>query len=160
MSISHRPRFDFLIPMDPEEAVSRIRASFATTKLPLVGAHFPSQCEIQVKDEVRHVWSPHMSVILEVRADGTHVTGQVGPNMPVWSLFITAYGILSVVGAASLMFGYSQWSIGQTPVGLIIGVSCLVLIAVVYGIGKAGERLAAPQTQTMHEFLHASLGVE
>ena len=160
MSISHRPRFDFLIPTNPEEAVECIRAAITNTKLPLRAVYFPSQCEIQVKDDVHHVWSPHMSVIFEVRADGTHVTGQVGPNMPVWSLFITAYGILGIVAAAGLMFGYFQWSIGQSPVGLFIGSLCLVLIAVVYAIGKVGERLAAPQTQMMHQFLRDSLGAE
>jgi len=160
MSLSHRPRFDFVIPMEPEEAVSRLRRAFAATDLPLRGAHFPSQCEIQVNDDVRHVWSPHMSVILEVREDGTHVTGQVGPNMPVWSLFITAYGILSVVAVASLMFGYSQWSIGQTPIGFMVATLCTVLPGVVYATGKLGERLAAPQTLTMHEFLRQTLAVD
>ena len=160
MSISHRPRFDFLIPMGPEDAVAAVHAAITNTKKPLRAAYFPSQCEIQVKDEVRHVWSPHMSVIFEVRADGTHVTGQVGPNMPIWSLFITAYGILGTVGTASLMFGYSQWSIGQSPIGLIIGSICVVLLAAVYAAGKVGERLAAPQTQMMHEILRGSLGVE
>ncbi len=145
--------------MGPEEAVSCVRRGMSTTKLPLRAAYFPSQCEIQVTDAVRHVWSPHMSVIFEVRDNHTHVTGQVGPNMPVWSLFITAYGILSVVAVAALMFGYSQWSINQMPVGLMIASLSLLLIGVVFAVGKMGEKMAAPQTDSMHEFLRASLGV-
>lgn len=145
--------------MEPEEAVLCVRRSMSSTHLPLRAAYFPSQCEIQVTDTVRHVWSPHMSVIFEVRDNNTHVTGQVGPNMPVWSLFITAYGILSVVAVAALMFGYSQWSIGQLPIGFMIATLSLLLIGVVFAVGKVGEKLAAPQTDSMHEFLRASLGV-
>lgn len=157
MSLSHRPRFDFLVELDPKEAESRIRAALAHTDLPLRGAHFPGQCELQVKDEARHVWSPHMTILFEVRPDGTHVSGHVGPNMAIWSLFITAYGALGIFATAGLTFGYSQWSLGQTPYGMVMAGLCAVLSVLVYAAGKVGERLAHEQTHQMHIFLRATL---
>lgn len=157
MSLRHRPRFDLRVDLDPAAAEALLRDALVQTELPIRGAHFPGQFELQVKDAARHVWSPHMSVLFEQRDDGTRVTGHVGPNMAIWSLFITAYGALGIFTTAGLTFGYSQWSLGQTPYGFWFAGACALATVAVWALGKLGERLATPQTEQLHEFLRGTL---
>ncbi|MBA2664275.1 MAG: hypothetical protein H0U74_18440 [Bradymonadaceae bacterium] len=157
MSLGHRPRLDFPIALSPEMAQRRIEAGLQSTAQPIAATHFLAQCEITIRKEDRHIWSPHMSVIFESRPDGTHVTGHVGPGLPVWSLFITLYGAFGVFATAGLIFGYSQHTLQQTPWGLGLFAAALLLTILLYGSGKLGERLADPQTQMLHTFLRECL---
>ena len=159
MTITHRPTFDFVVALTPEDALNTLRAAVSATELPLKAAHLSGQCELQITEERRHVWSPHMSVIFTPAEGGTRVSGHVGPNLPIWSLFLTAYGALGIFVMAGLTFGYSQWSIHQKPYGFLVAGLCVVMLFVVYGIGKVGEGLAEAQTQLMHTFLQETLNV-
>jgi hypothetical protein len=160
MSLNPRPRFDFRIRCTPEEAEACVRRALDATTEPIEGSQFKLQCEIKVKDDVRHIWSPHMSVIFETRQDGTYATGHVGPDLPIWSLFITLYGALGIFAMTGLVFGYSQMTLNQDPWGFLLGGVSMLAVAVLYGIGKVGETLARPQTLIMHAFLHETLATE
>ena len=153
MAITHRPSFDFLVAHSPEDAATLLRQKLASTDLPLKGTHLRDQCEIQVVDARAHVWSPHMSVIFSPAEQGARVRGHVGPNLPIWSLFLTAYSVLGILLVSALMFGYSQWSIHQSPSGMIAAALCAILLLVVFAVGKIGEKLAESQTLMMHHFL-------
>lgn len=160
MSLNPRPRFDFRIRCTPEEAEACVRRALEATTQPIEGSQFKLQCEIKVKDDVRHVWSPHMSVIFETRSDGTYATGHVGPDLPIWSLFITLYGAFGIFAMTGLVFGYSQMTLNQEPWGFVLCGGAAAAIVALYVIGKVGERLAKPQTLIMHKFLHDTLDAE
>lgn len=98
-----------------------------------------------VDEEERRVWSPHLSVQVEARGEGSLLRGRFGPHPELWTLYMflyTAVGFLAVMG---LMLGFVQWQSGMAPWGfwgLALGIPGL---AILYGVSATGQRLSSHQ---------------
>jgi hypothetical protein len=98
-----------------------------------------------VDEEERKVWSPHLSVQVEPRAEGSLLRGRFGPHPELWTLYMFLYtgvGFLAVMGA---MLGFVQWQSGMAPWGfwgLALGIPGM---AILYWISATGQKLSSHQ---------------
>jgi hypothetical protein len=108
-----------------------------------------------VDEEERRLWSPHLSVQVEARKEGSLLRGRFGPHPEVWTLFLFLYAGVGFLATVGLMLGFVQWQSGMDPWGLWgawIGVPGL---AVLYGISATGQRLSAHQMEELRRRIDA-----
>ena len=116
-----RPTFERDVPeLSPGALAARIRAALeADDGLPhrRAGDHFL----IWVPDEHRHMWSPwlHLDATEAESAPGTaHLRGRFTPAPSLWTAIMMTYLALGTTALGGGLFGYAQWSIGESPWGL------------------------------------------
>jgi len=104
-----------------------------------------------VDEDERRIWSPHLSVQVEPKSEGSILRGRFGPHPELWTLFVflyTAVGFLTTIG---LMLGFVQWQSGMTAWGLWGVWLGLPGLAVLYGISATGQKLSAHQMEELKE---------
>ena len=157
-----RPRFRLSVPMTPAEVVARLEEQLNRPDCPCDGAVAANHqvVELRVLERDRHFWSPALSVTVAEDGDGrgSVVHGLVGPGPNVWTLFAMTYmGLLTLLMFVGI-FGLVQWSLGLHAWGLY-GVPALILaLVLMYGLSRIGQRLAAPQTFVLRDFLESAIG--
>lgn len=105
-----------------------------------------------------HVWSPRLSLQLEVCEDGEELlTGQFSPHPSVWTGFMALYGSLALFGVFGLVFGISQWTLHMTPWGLLAVLAALALMGFTYGAAFIGQGLGADEMYNLRAFLDDAL---
>ena len=71
-----------------------------------------------VDEEERRVWSPHLSIQVEPKAEGSLLRGRFGPHPELWTLFMFLYTAVGFLATIGLMLGFVQWQSGMDPWGL------------------------------------------
>ncbi len=160
MSLRLRPRFSIRVDATPDAIMQRLTTALQEDGTMIRGEPLSHQYELFMRAEHRHFWSPFLNILLFEEGDETLITGQFGPNVNVWTLFLAGYAVLGLTGSVGLVVGWSQYTIGQEATGLALTVACLGLSFVLYVAGKIGERLAGPQIETLLFFARKALGVD
>jgi hypothetical protein len=154
-----RPRIKLQATCTRAEAIESFQQRLESTDLPVVGmvSRRLNHAEMRIHRDVRHFWSPYMSIAVEEGDDGSVVHGQIGPHPSLWVFFAFVY-ITSLSGACiGLVFGLSQWSLGLVPWALWILPGATIVCLVLYLISRFGQGLAESQMQMMESFLRDSL---
>jgi hypothetical protein len=158
MLIRHlRPRFRQSVPVGPDEVIELLEQHLAQPNCPCRGAVAGNHrvVELNVLQRDRDFWSPSLSVTVGDAEDGTGsvVHGLVGPNPNLWTLFAMTYmGLLTLLMFVGI-FGLIQWSLDLYPWGLFIVPVLLAAVLMMFGVSRVGQRLAAPQTAMLRQFL-------
>ncbi|MGD2122335.1 MAG: hypothetical protein PVJ76_11355 [Gemmatimonadota bacterium] len=159
----HSIRPTFAIPLKPaaDEAMDIFRGRLKDTRHEECTRSKGRCAYFFVEEGERRVWSPHLSIQVEARDQGSLLRGRFGPHPELWTLFIflyTAVGFLAVMG---LMLGFVQW---QSELdtwgfwGVWIGLPGL---AILYGISVTGQRLSAHQMEELKARIdHLVVGLE
>ena len=154
-----RPRFRLEVSLRPDDVHRRLADQLACAgcpcRLEVRGGHV----EIMIRDELRHYWSPRLSIEVEAHADGAVLHGHFGPNPDVWTLFLAAYGFLGLSALFAGGLGLVQLSLGMPAWGLWVTTGSLLGLALPYMGSLVGQRLAAEQMQLLRCFLEESLGL-
>lgn len=158
-----RPRFNFTVPLTPDEVVARLDAQLKRPESPCRGrvAHRHHTVDLCICDHHQHFWSPTLNLTVTDADDGTGsvVHGLVGPNPNVWTLFAMLYmGAVTLLVGATL-FGLIQWWLDLAPWGMYLAPVLVLGLIVMYLVSRVGQALAAPQTATLSEFLDGTLGI-
>lgn len=151
-----RPRFRMTVELTPDEVVEELRACVDAKNCPFVTRFHQHQVEITIPESDQHFWSPYLNLLIDPDDSGALIDGRFGPNVSVWTMFVAAYAILSLIGSVGLIMGFSQLSLGESPGGLWVAAICLVLIAAVYGLALVGQNLAKPQMNRIREFVETT----
>lgn len=149
-----RPRFGLRVDLSAKQVMERFGRCQVSGTSPCAVHLLDRQVEMTVRAEQRHFWSPYLKVLLEEEAGQTTLRGTFGPNINVWTMFVAAYAVLSLVGAVGLFIATSQLQIGQSPSGVWLSAACLLLSALVWTAGKLGQRWAHDQMVQIHRFVH------
>lgn len=168
MSLHHRPTFALYAPAAAESIQLLLQQRLTDPRLEVTWARTPgagaaseraeSHVLITFRPDLRHFWSPWLHLDLKVDDQGTRLAGRFSPHPSVWTGFAFGYLVLTVVSFFALVFGYSQSTIGSTPLALgVLPVSAAVAV-VMWWSAQIGQRLARDQMAQIRGLLAESLG--
>lgn len=156
-----RPRFQLELPLPPAEVHGRLEARLACGGCPCRAEVLGNHVEVTIREDLRHFWSPHLSLELRpAEREGSVLSGLFGPSPSVWTMFLAAYAFLLLTGFFAGLLGLVQLNLGQTPWGLGLAAGCLLGCALPYLGSVVGRRLAAEQMELLRCFLRESLQLE
>jgi len=127
--------------------------SLEETERPVVGDVFSDHAELRIPPSDLHFWSPQLKLVFDDRDGVTRIHGRIGPQSNVWTLFLAGYAFCAILAFIGLMFGSSQWLIGQSPTGLWLTAASGVVALIEYVAGLVGRRLGSDQTQRLRNFV-------
>jgi len=158
-----RPRFDLSVPLSAAEVVSRLEARMNQPDSPCGGmvADEHQTVDVHVCERHQHYWSPALSITVtdDEDGEGSRIHGIVGPNPGVWTLFAMLYmGVLTFLMGLTI-FGLIQWWLDLTPWGLYLMPVLILALVAMYVVSRIGQKMAAPQTVLLREFLEETLGI-
>ncbi|MEL7531824.1 MAG: hypothetical protein AAFN10_10975 [Bacteroidota bacterium] len=146
-----RPRFEHQISCSPQELQKRLQHQIVVNNTACLLRIKQDQIYLLIPNEEQHFWSPQLQLQLDKDEQGNQIVrGLYGPNPNVWILFIYGYAALGILATFSLIIGFSQWSLAQSPWGLWV-FSLLAFLALgLYLIAQTGQKLGAAQTFRLH----------
>jgi hypothetical protein len=141
------------LPYAPPQAAERLRTALADADCCVRGDGYGHHFVLRVPEAARHFWSPQLSLDLEATEAGATVRGLFGPHPSIWTLFVAAYGVAIFSAVTGLLFGLSQWTLGQSPLALWAVPGAALLAGLTYGVGLVGRRLGDAQVLQLRDFI-------
>ena len=168
MSLHHRPTFALHAAATAESVQLRLQERLTDPRLQVTWARTPgagaaterseSHVLVTFRAEFRHFWSPWLNLDLQSEDRGARVSGRFSPHPSVWTGFAFGYLVLTVVSFFALVFGYSQTTIGTTPVAFGVLPVSLAIAAAMWWSAQIGQRLARDQMAQIRALLEEALG--
>lgn len=168
MSLHHRPTFALTVPAAAESVQLRLKQRLTDPKLEVTWARTPgagaaaeraeTHVLITFRPEHRHFWSPWLHLDLMVEPQHTRISGRFSPHPSVWTGFAFGYLALAVLSFFALVFGYSQSTIGSSPVALGAIPIAAAIAALMWWSAQIGQRLARDQMGQIRAQLQEALG--
>lgn len=157
ITLRMRPRFTMLVACSLPDTLTRLHKQLETTDTPCLGAFFDNHAVLKIPPAAQHYWSPQLSLDFEAHPNGTLVRGLFGPRPAVWTMFMAFYAMISFSGMIGVLFGISQWMLGQNALALWTLPAALFLLVLVYAVALTGQHLGGPQMQTLQGLLRDAL---
>ncbi len=159
-----RPRFKREINESTDSLLEKLRYQVALPHAPCTMSAIPSghtHIVLKILPEMRHYWSPQLSVSLETLENGnTLLRGLYGPAPSVWTLFTFGYAVLGVLSFFAFSLGFSQWSLGL-PAPILWALPVLIVLALgLYISAQFGQKMGTAQTYQLHHFFEEALQVQ
>ena len=149
-----RPQFRCELATSGSRLLQVIQSRLEVPSSPVVGHVLRRHVELTVRNSCRQVWSPHLSIDLLREDDALVLRGRYGPNPALWMLLVALYGVLVVGALASVVLGFSQWTLGWTPWGFWGFPGCVALGTGLWWISLLGQRVTVGQMEELATFLH------
>jgi hypothetical protein len=152
---SPRPTFTLQSPHSPEVLRQRVRAYLKGTKK-IRGTAFEQLIELSISGNDHHFWSPQVLAKIIEHPDGTTtLEARFSPDPHVWSLYVFTYATLILVAIFSLVWGFVQRTLGQSPTALLIAPLAGLAAALVYGASFVGQGLGSDQMYLLRATLES-----
>lgn len=152
-----RPRFDLDTPLPPARLGAAARQRLAASDCPVEGEVIDGHLRIGLPRERRRAWTPVLEARFEAEGAGSRLRCQYGPDPGAWTLFMALYLGSAFAGFTGLMFGWSQWSIGQSPTGFWGAGAAALGIGALHLVARRGQRAAAGQMDELEHCLTSFL---
>ena len=153
-----RPRVKVVVPWAPTEVIERISSHLEQANgCPFEGQMTESHLALHLCDQERHFWSPWLDAYIEPGEGGTQISGRMTPHPSIWTGYMTAYAFLAFVMLAGAVFGYTQWSVNQSPWGFWVIPIAMLITGGVYASAFVGQRLSHDQMVLLRRFLYDAL---
>ena len=140
-----RPVVDYALPEAPEQVLARFARDLEHPAAPWVGSVGRQEVTLYLDDTRRRVWSPYLQLAVERTEEGSRVHGTMGPAPNLWTAFVFVYATQLTLFVAGAMYGSVQWSLGDTPTGLLAAALGLFGLASSCGLDLLGRRFAQAQ---------------
>ena len=140
--IEIRPRFKIDVAMPKDEIISRISGEIKRCN---------GKCEInqvrnhlifKIPEKMQRFWSPELSIEINETNNNTELNCILGPKPSIWTLFATFYSVSVFIGIIGLVFGFSQWTIGNSPYGFWLVPLSVIMVASAYLIALTGQKFS------------------
>lgn len=149
-----RPRVESVLPLPPDEVMSRIRTALAQPAAGVVrGQMGGSHVTLNIDETERHFWSPWLDAHVYDHEGGAVIRGRMMPHPSLWTLYILAYAVLGMGGLLASVYGIMQVITNSGSWGLWLGPIAVVLILGLYVSAFLGQRLGAEQMAVLRRFL-------
>lgn len=141
-----RPVFEIRLDTDGGHVLRTLEALLTSGASDLSGqVVMPRHAVLQLPPDRRTMLSPFLNLELQEDQEGALLKGRFSPHPNVWTGFVAIYFTLSMVAVLALMYGLSQWWLGQ-PAWILLAVpASFGLIAFVYGAAVIGQGLTADE---------------
>lgn len=147
-----QPTFRLEVPGRADQAIVELRRAIKAPELEGLAESAGPCLDFKIEAADRRFWSPHLSISLsdsEAEEEVTEVHGRFAPRPEIWTMMMVVYfGTLTFVFFAAI-YGYVQWSLGQTPWALIVVPVGIALIAALHVASLVGQRLSSDQMQLL-----------
>lgn len=118
----------------------------------------------------RRFWSPCLDLTIdgveEPSADAPDVPkvdprvkvwGTFSPRPEIWTAFVFAIGVLTILSVINVFFGIGQFMSGQSPWALLIPVGAILLAAAIYAAALIGQGLSGDDMYRLRAYLDECL---
>lgn len=172
-ALALRPTFAVGLQEDPAAVAAALRSHLGATGLEVKWSQVPGSkgagtsaarphCHalLSVPKAEQRLWSPWLYLDIHPHPEGTSATEvlcRFAPHPSVWTAFAFSYLVLTVGVLAGLVGGAAQLMLGRTPQAAWLIPACLAMGLVLFGLARAGQRLAAAQMQALRDQLRAAL---
>lgn len=158
-----RPRYKFHSPLSTD-ALQQAIVSKAKENNPdkVIVRKVRDHLVLDIANEHRNFWSPHMDVNLEFDPDvkATLVRCLIGPVPTVWTLFMFFYGFFGFMAFVGLTLGMSQWTLNKPLWGLwLLPIAALGMLLMYY-ISYLGKQWSKNEIYQLKAFVDDALGCD
>lgn len=144
-----RPRFELELPVGADHWLGELQTQLRADSAPCRGAVFRCHANLWMHDAERTFWSPYLNLDIDEKPSGIAIHGRFSPHPNVWMLFIGIYALLGITALAGLVYGFVQFSLGQSPWAVIAAPAAAAVFGFVYGATLIGQGLGAEQMYTL-----------
>jgi len=140
----------------PDAVAGRLGDWIDSDDCPFVGGRQGLHLQVAIAPARRHRWSPWLTI--EVRASGddaAEVFGRFNPSPSIWTGYMLASLALVTVIVSAGVWGLVQLMMEQWPTAMLAVPVCVGVMAVMWGVSAAGQRLAAAEMGRMREEIEA-----
>lgn len=148
-----RPRFQLSNPKPAEELMSLLVDRIPNTTATIHGSTVGFHASIKLSEQEQEFWSPQLDIEIEEAEKGSVIKGLFGPRPNLWLLYMFLYLCCGFVLIFSLIAGFSQLSMENTPIGFYAAAPC-VLIAIGLRVSAIyGQKKMKHQIEHLYNFL-------
>jgi hypothetical protein len=157
-----RPRFTLELVCSADHLMDALRADEVRDApgTQVEGTFSERHGVLTVPEKDRQFWSTHLSLTIEeadTSSDGTsrpaRVLGVFSPQPEIWTAYVFAIGILTVIGVFSMMYAVVQITLGHWPWALACTLIVTLLSALLYTSTLVGQGLAAGEMYELRSHL-------
>jgi len=146
----------FTIPLVPprEEAIAAIRAELAGT--PELAGRWRGKgrwAELFLPEQERRLWTPYLSIRLDVEPSGCTLFGRFAPHPEVWTFFMFLYFLVAFIVLFGATLAYVQWASGEPASGLWAVWIGIPVMGLIHLASAVGARLAQGQMARLRDEL-------
>lgn len=172
MGFAFRPGFSLDVDVPSRELVSRLAKALGAMPLQLRRTRLPGGGDsdrarrdhdhlvITVKPDVRHFWSPWLTIEVEPRGETSRLSALFSPHPSLWTGYMFGYLSLGVImmfsliyaGSAAMMGGGALWALWVAG-GAVLGAVGMWWASVL------GQRLAGAQMDELHAALDRAVEI-
>ncbi|WP_100615056.1 GTP-binding protein [Confluentibacter citreus] len=156
--ITLRPRFKFEINKKREAALSAFDQAKSTQSL-FVISRIDNHVFIRKSNESRQFWSPQLQIeINEIEEHSSIISGLVGPNPTVWTLFMFLHFMIAGLFIAFGIWTYTNITL-HTGYALQVGFMILMVIIwfLLYAIGRVGKASSKQEITDLYDFMQDTI---
>jgi hypothetical protein len=153
-----RPRFDRALSCSKQDALESLQEALDRPDMHVHGSVFRNSCVLKIPAADVRFWSPQLQLSVEEHSDTEAIVhGIYGPRPAVWSIFVALYAAIGFLGTMGVIYGYSQWSIGEPAAALWAGPIAIGASVVVWVVGRFGRNRGMDQMRMLRDFMLLAL---
>ena len=154
-----RPRFDRALKCSKKDALESLQKTLDQPEILVRGSVFRNSCVLKVPSTEVRFWSPQLQLSVEENSESEAVLhGIFGPRPAIWSIFVALYAGIGFLGTMGVIYGYSQWSIGEPASALWAGPIALGASFAVWIVGRFGRSRGQEQMRLLRSVMLLALG--
>ena len=156
----------------PEAVAAQLGAWIESQTCPFVGGRQGVHLQLAIPPVQRHRWSPWLTI--EVRntmpmpqlpatltgpdAAAAEVFGRFNPSPSIWTGYMLASLALVTIIVAAAMWGVIQLMMDRWPTAMLLVPACVAVMAMMWAVSAAGQRLAADEMARMRDAVERVVG--
>ena len=151
-----QPTFRVELPWEIEEAKNRLRRPIGSGELSAHASAAGSVIDFQIEPSEKRFWSPHLSIQLNrldepqsTEHQSTEAFCRFSPRPEIWTMVMAIYMVASCCFFGALIFGFVQWSMGNTPWSLAVVPVAIVTVAGLHLASLVGQGWSRDQMQVL-----------
>lgn len=156
--IALRPRFKFGINKDNEVILEAFEQAKSNQSL-FILTRIDNHVFIRFSNEKQNFWSPQLHLnINKIDENSSIVSGLIGPNPTVWTLFMFLHFMV-----AGLFIAFGIWTYTNIRLSNSYSIQiCFMLLTIImwfllYFIGRLGKASCGNEIEKLSEFMHGVL---
>lgn len=152
-----RPRFEVVANMGVSDAAESLARALADPTSGVQGIASRNSAQVNIPAEEANLWSPELQIQIDEVDGRARLRGRIGPHPHVWMGFMALHLLVAFSGIGGLVFGLSQWLVGQAPWALWAVPLALAGSAFVAGAAFIGQGLGAAHVYRLRSFVDQAL---
>ncbi len=115
---------------------------------------------MRIPEKDQHYWSPELHVWVREQDGSTVVSGVVGPNPKIWTMFMFFYFVVLGLTFFGGIYGIIQWQLGMDAPFLWSIPAGIVGILLVFSAASFGQNKGKEQMLLLRGFLDRAIDME